>query len=31
MFSNEKLFVIDGGLNRQNKRVFAMEREEEDE
>ena len=31
MFSDEKLFVVDGGLNRQNHRVYAMSREEADE
>ena len=31
MFSDEKLFVIDGGHNRQNQRVYAMSREEADE
>jgi hypothetical protein len=28
MFSDEKIFVIDGGLNRQNNRVYALSREQ---
>lgn len=28
MFSDEKLFLIDGGHNRQNDRVYALSREQ---
>ncbi|RNA42665.1 transposase [Brachionus plicatilis] len=31
MFSNEKIFTIDGGLNKQNDRVYAISRDEVDE
>ena len=31
MFSDEKIFTVDGGLNSQNMRVYAMSREEADE
>jgi len=30
MFSDEKLFTVDGGLNKQNMRVYAHSREEAD-
>ena len=28
MFSDEKIFTVNGGLNRQNDRVFAFSREQ---
>lgn len=31
MFSDEKLFVVDGGINKQNQRIYAFSREEADE
>jgi hypothetical protein len=31
MFSDEKLFVVDGGINKQNQRNYAFSREEADE
>lgn len=30
MFSDEKIFTVDGGLNKQNQRVYALSREEAD-
>ena len=30
MFSDEKIFTVDGGLNKQNQRVYAISREEAD-
>lgn len=30
MFSDEKLFTVDGGLNKQNQRVYAISREQAD-
>lgn len=30
MFSDEKIFTVDGGLNKQNQRVYAHTREEAD-
>lgn len=30
MFSDEKIFTVDGGLNKQNHRVYAYSREEAD-
>ena len=30
MFSDEKIFTINGGLNKQNDRVYAYSREEAD-
>lgn len=30
MFSDEKLFTVDGGLNKQNQRIYAISREEAD-
>jgi hypothetical protein len=28
MFSDEKIFTVNGGLNRQNDRVYAISREQ---
>jgi len=28
MFSDEKIFVVDGGLNKQNDKVYAISRDE---
>ena len=30
MFSDEKIFTVDGGLNRQNNRIYSCSREEAD-
>jgi hypothetical protein len=30
MFSDEKIFTVNGGMNKQNKRIFAYSREEAD-
>lgn len=30
MFSDEKIFTVDGGLDKQNQRVYAWTREEAD-
>ncbi|RNA22383.1 hypothetical protein BpHYR1_029893 [Brachionus plicatilis] len=30
LFSNEKKFTVDGGLNKQNLRVYALSRDEAD-
>lgn len=30
MFSDEKIFAVDGGLNKQNQRIYAVYREEPD-
>ncbi len=31
LFSDEKIFTVDGGLNRQNQRIYALSREDADE
>lgn len=30
LFSGEKIFTVDGGLNKQNQRIYAISREEAD-
>lgn len=30
MFTDEKIFTVDGGLNKQNQRVYAFSRKEAD-
>lgn len=30
MFSDEKIFTVDGGMNSNNQRVYALSREEAD-